>query len=427
VTRVAIVGGGWAGMAAASALAERGVRVSVFEAARTLGGRARRVALEGAELDNGQHVLVGAYRETLAAMRRVGADPGRLLARLPLALEFVDGFGMRAPRAPYPLNLVAALLGARGVPIAAAFSALRFLARLRLRGFRVVPDRTVARWLEEQGQGPPLREHLWEPLCVSALNTPAALASAQVFANVLRDALAGADGASDLLLPRADLSRIFPEPAADFVRAHGGDVLAGRAVRAIHGEPGRYRLDEHPEAFSHVIVACAPQHALALLPKWPGLERARAAIEGLDYQPIVTCYLQYPESVALSAPMIGFTGGIIQWVFDRGRLGGPAGLLAAVISASGPHLELDSPALAAAVEREIAAAWGRLPGPLWTRTITERRATFACVPALDRPPAATPVPGLLLAGDYIAGDYPGTLESAVRSGVAAARAVAPAR
>lgn len=423
--KVAVIGGGWAGLAAAAELAARGVAVTVLEAARTLGGRARRVALEGVELDNGQHVLIGAYRDTLAAMRRVGVDPALALERVPLALEFVDGFRMRAPRAPHPLDLVLALLRARGAPLGGALAAIAFLAKLRARRYRVVPDRAVARWLDDEGQRGPLRAHLWEPLCVSALNTPAALASAQVFASVLRDALAGARGASDLLLPRADLGRLFPEPAAALVRASGGEIRLARAVRAIHGEPGRFRLDDEANVYSHVVVACAPQHVAALLPKWSGLEGVRATLARFEYQPIVTCYLQYPESVALSAPMIGFTGGLIQWVFDRGRLGGPRGLLAAVISGSGPHADMDSRALVAAVEREIEAAWGRLPAPLWSRTIAERRATFACTPGLERPATTTPVRGLLLAGDYVASDYPGTLETAVRSGAAAARAVAP--
>lgn len=422
--RVAIVGGGWAGMAAAAELAGRGVRVAAFEAARTLGGRARRTTLEGIDLDNGQHILIGAYRETLAAMRRVGADPDRLLARQPFELRFADGFHLRAARAPWPVNLLAGLLGADGLPLAQASRALAFLSRLRARGFRVAPDRPVAQWLDEAGQTGPLRAHLWEPLCVSALNTPLARASAQVFANVLREALTGARDASDLLLPRADLSRLFPEPAAAYVRARGGQVFLGKAMRAIHGEPGRFRLDDHPDEFSHVVVACAPQHALALVPRWAGLERVRAAIEALDYQPIVTCYLQYPSSVALSAPMLGFTGRLVQWLFDRGKLGGPAGLLAAVISGSGPHAELESAALVTALEHELAASLGRLPAPLWSRTIAERRATFSCEPSLARPGSTTPVPGLLLAGDYIGNDYPGTLESAVRSGVAAARAIA---
>jgi hydroxysqualene dehydroxylase len=358
-------------------------------------------------------------------MRRVGVEPGRALVRLPLALEFADGFRMRAPRAPYPLNLLAALLGARGAGLGDALSALRFLARLRARRFRVAPDRPVAQWLDQEGQAGTLRAHLWEPLCVSALNTPAAIASAQVFANVLRDALAGARGASDLLLPRGDLSRLFPEPAADFVRARGGEVTLGKAVRAIHGEPGRFRLDDHPAEFTHVVVACAPQHAAALLPERSGLEALRAALARFEYQPIVTCYLQYPASVALSAPMLGFAGGLLQWVFDRGKLGGPPGLLAAVMSASGAHAELDSAALVAAVHGELAAARGRLPEPLWSRTIAERRATFSCASALARPRAETPVPGLLLAGDYVDADYPATLETAVKSGVAAARMIAP--
>lgn len=424
--RLAVVGGGWSGLAAAVEATLRGHAVTLLEMAPQWGGRARRVDVDGLALDNGQHILIGAYRDTLAAMRRVGADPERLLERRPLELAFADGFRLRAARAPWPLNLLAALLGAQGASLGGAARALAALVRLRASGFRILPDRSVAQWLDEERQSGALRTHLWEPLCVSALNTPTALASAQVFANVLRDALTGARDASDLLLPRCDLSRLFPEPAAEFVRARGGQVFAGKAVRAIHGAPGRYRIDDHPDEYSDVVLACAPQHALALVPRWAGLERVRATIERFDYQPIVTCYLQYPDDVALSAPMTGFAGGLLQWVFDRGRLGGPPGLLAAVMSGTGAHAELDSGALVSAVERELAAAWGRLPPPLWSRTIAERRATFSCAPSLARPASATPVPGLFLAGDYVGEGYPGTLESAVKSGVAAARAIAGA-
>jgi uncharacterized protein with NAD-binding domain and iron-sulfur cluster len=121
--------------------------------------------------------------------------------------------------------------------------------------------------------------------------------------------------------------------------------------------------------------------------------------------------------------MLGFTGGILQWVFDRARIGGPKGLLAAVISASGEHEELSKESLVSRIETELRAALGPLPSPLWSQIITEKRATFSCRPGVERPEGATALSGLLLAGDYIAGDYPATLEAAVRSGVAAARAI----
>ena len=107
--RVAVVGAGWAGLAAAATLAERGHPVTVFEASRSLGGRARRVTIDGVDLDNGQHILIGAYAEALRLMRLVGADPERLLVRLPLELRYASGFHLRAPPLPAPLHLLAGL------------------------------------------------------------------------------------------------------------------------------------------------------------------------------------------------------------------------------------------------------------------------------------------------------------------------------
>lgn len=419
MNRVAVVGAGWAGMAAAVDLAGRGIPVTVFEASRSLGGRARRVSVDGTDLDNGQHILIGAYRDTLALMRKVGVDPERALMRVPLELRYADGFHLRAPRLPAPLNLLVALLGANGVSLAQSFAAMRFMAALRAKRYRVAPDRSVAQLLDEHAQTGVLRSHLWEPLCVSALNTSVERASAQVFANALRDGLTGRRENSDLLLPRTDLGRLFPEPAAEYVKARGGAIELGTPVRRIERVSGGFRLNDAQE-FSGAVIACGPHQAGPLLVQLPELADALAAISAFAYEPIVTCYLQYPESVLLPATMLGFTGGILQWVFDRGRLGGPKGLLAAVISASGAHQELTKEELTARIGIELKAAFGELPSPRWSQVITEKRATFSCTPGLARPRAATAIPGLLLAGDYVASEYPGTLEAAVRSGIEAA-------
>lgn len=417
--RVAIIGGGWAGLAAGVELSERGIPVTLFEASRQLGGRARRVTLDGIELDNGQHILIGAYRSTLGLMRKVGADPNRLLLRMPLQLSYADGFSLRAPRLPYPLNLAAGLLRAKGLSFREACAAVNFMAALQLQHFRVEPDRPVSAWLAERGQEGRLRSHLWEPLCVSALNTPLGHASAQVFANVLRDALSGARDNSDLLVPRTDLGKLFPEPAAQYIGAHGGSIELGAAVRQVAKDAQGFRLDDRPGSFSAVIVATGPQHAAGLI----GSPEARALLESLTYEPITTCYLQYAETARMPSPMLGIADGLIQWMFDRGQLGGPRGLMAAVISASGPHSSLSNEALGARVHEDLARRFPAFGDPKWTRVISERRATFSCRPGIARPPVALPQAGLFLCGDYLEPAYPGTLESAVRSGVEAAALV----
>ncbi len=434
--RVAIIGGGYAGMSAAVELTDRGVPVTVFETSRVLGGRARAVAMQGITLDNGQHILIGAYRETLRLMGKVGADPAQLLLRLPLTMEYPGELRVAAPNLPAPLHLAWALLGAHGLSWRDKFAAIRFMQSLKAARFQLPHgsnDITVSALLDIHRQPPRLREYLWDALCVAALNTPAEMASARIFLNVLRDSLAADRQASDLLLPRVDLGALFPDPAARYVTAHGGRILHGLAISRLVQESDRWGLHEESSAhglfsnFSHVICAIAPYHLPTLLGGLPGMDGLQKMLAGFRYQPIVTCYLAYPAQVKLPEAMLGQANGIMQWLFDRkqitNQLGGPPGLLAAVISARGQHLALSHEELATRIHAEIAGIVPNLPKPLWSQVITEKRATYSCTPDLPRPATTTALPGLLLAGDYIAGDYPGTIEAAVRSGVAAAEQV----
>ena len=420
---VAVIGAGWAGLAAAVALTEAKRRVTVFEAARQPGGRARTVSLDGIELDNGQHLMIGAYRETLRLMRVVGADPQRLLERVPLAIDYPGKFRLRAPRLPAPLHVAAALLGARGLSLRERYAALRFVSAMRARSYRLEADLPLAELLARNGQSGALARYLWEPICISALNTPPASASAQVFLNVFRDALDGARSDSDFLIPRADLGKLFPEPATAFVRAAGGELRFATPVRALARARDGFVVNAGAERYSRVILAVSPHQLDALLEPFAELAPTRACVAALAYEPIYTCYLQYPAQVAMPQTMTGFDGGSLQWIFDRGRLNGPAGLLAAVISAGGPHQKLAQDALARALHEELAACLPGLPAPLWSRVIAEKRATYSCRPGLARPENRTALQGLYLAGDYTAGDYPATLEAAVRSGLRAAALV----
>ncbi len=419
--RVAVIGAGWAGLAAAVSLADRGAAVEVFEASRHLGGRARRVTVEGLELDNGQHILIGAYAETLRLVRTVGVDPVQAFLRLPLELRSTSGFRLRTARLPPPFHLLAGLLRAEGLRFGDRIATARLVAAHRRRGYRLARDETVRAWLDQHRQPEAVRAALWEPLCTAALNTPVARASAQVFLNVLRDTIEGARGASDLLLPRIDLTAMFPDPAARYIASRSGAVHLGAAIRRIEPDSQGFRLDGGAGRFSHAIVACAPQHASTLLATLPGLEPLATRLGRFEYEPIHTCYLQYPEGIGLPFPMVGFQGGHAQWVFDRGRLSGHRGLIACVLSGAGAHESLAQEELAAVLHAELAHALPGLPAPKWCRVIAEKRATFSCRVGLDRPPNATPIPNLLLAGDYTASDYPATLETAVRSGIAAAR------
>ncbi len=379
-------------MAAAVTLAERGVPVTVFESGPLPGGRARRVVSQGHELDNGQHIFVGAYTELFRLMQLVGVSSDALL-RLPLEIRYANGFSFRAG--------LAGLLLARGVPLGEKLGTLGFMAVLRRMNFRVEPDITVQQFLDQQGQHGRMRHHLWGPLCVSALNTPLDQASTNAFLAALRDTLAGGPGASDLVLPRKDLSRLFPEPAAQYLQAHGGELRCGSTVR---------NLDDLKE-YERVIVAVGPHQLRTLMPQAPEF----------SYQPIYTCYLQYGEKTRLPFPMLGLSDGLVQWVFDRGALLGEKGRLACVISAQGDHQQMTRDEVAQRCHGELLKEKLVLEEPSWTRVIAEKRATISCTPGLKRPDVKSD--GVILAGDYTDAEYPPTLEAAVRSGVRAAKLI----
>ncbi|MGV7206487.1 hydroxysqualene dehydroxylase HpnE [Oxalobacteraceae bacterium A2-2] len=443
---VAVIGAGWAGCAAAVELARAGHKVTLFEAGKVPGGRARRVATDRAVLDNGQHILLGAYAESLRLMRLAGVDTEQALLRLPLQMRYPrhsHGMDFIAPRRlPAPLHVLAALVRATGLLPEDKISLARLSVRARAMGWKLARDCSVSELLQRYGQTERLVELMWRPLCLAALNTPLERASAQVFLNVMRDSLGARREASDMLLPRTDLSALFPDAAAAYVQAHGGALRCGAKVNALSRLPeGWWQVAASGSAvggnwtayFDGIVIATGAAQAAALLHTIPDADvtAVGALLTAFQYEAITTCYLQYDKSERLALPFYALRDQPYnyewgQFVFDRGQLDpAQAGLMAVVISASGEASSQEHSLLAEAVAVQLAAAFQRpeLGRPQWFQVITEKRATFACTPGLARPGNHINLPNLVLAGDYTAGDYPATLEGAVRSGVSAAAAL----
>ncbi len=433
--RVAVVGGGWAGLAAAVDLAERGLRVEVFEAARELGGRARRVAFDDQTFDNGQHILIGAYTRTLALLRRVGLAEEALL-RTPLALEAPGRFRFEAAALPAPWHILIGVWRMQGLSGADKRALLGWMLRLRLTGYRVrgadaQGDLSVAQWTAALPDA--VRKQLLDPLCLSALNTAPEAASAQVFARVLRDSLGAGRLASDLVFAREDLGGLLPDLAAQWLRMHRCVLRLSHRVDGIARAGAGWSVDAHLPPFEAVVIATPPWIARKLLAPLvdDGLAPTLAQLDALAYEPITTVYLLPETPLRLARPMMALQcdparQAYGQFVFDRAQTGGPWGWLAVVISASQNVRDLTHDALAQACARQLGAQFGVAVVPARFHVITEKRATFRCTPGLERPDNALPIGGLALAGDYTAGPYPATLEQAVRSGATAADLIADA-
>jgi squalene-associated FAD-dependent desaturase len=434
VTTVAVVGAGWSGLACALELSRRGLRVALYDAAPQPGGRARGVAVRLGDrdfaLDNGQHLLIGAYRDTLRLMREAGVDCEAALLRLPFEMRYPDGFRLAAHRLPAPLHLAAGLIGASGLGWRARGHVLAFVAHWRARGW-TVPDDFAASALFDGAPAEAVRR-LWRPLCLAALNVEPAQASAQVLLNVLRDSLAGSAAAADLLLARRDLSQVFATPALATLARRGAQVLLRHPVDALARDGWSWRLasrgrDSHADA---VVLALPPARVAALLAStgMPALDADVVALRAIGSAPIATVYLRYEPSLRLPHPALALlddaaAGRHGQWVFDRGALDpAHAGVLSVVISNAEAALGGDARSLAAAVAAQLRADLD-LPEPMATAVLAEKRATIVPAPGLRRPPARLLAPSLYLAGDAAASAYPSTLEGSVRAGIAAAAAL----
>lgn len=451
--KIGIVGGGWAGLSAAVTAVRQGHQVRLFESAAVLGGRARSVhapALQ-ADIDNGQHILLGAYTATLELMRSLGLAPERQFIRLPLSVASADNtLEFCAPgRLPAPLHIMAGLMAAKGLSWSEKRAALRAMLHLRSHNWQTPRNATVQEWLALTLQPSRLQRLLWAPLCIATLNTPVEHACAQLFAHVLRDSLgASRRSFSDMLIPRTTLSELWPARVEELAQTGGLtdrpgaslDILRSTTVRWLRyananaakaaDNPPQLTLDDRPEIYDAIVLCGNTPSVARLLSTLPPINGGKEFLDDLlafKHAPIATLTLELEHTFKLPAPMLLLhedrqRGHYGQWLFQGQDAS--SRLLHVVVSDAGDLLQQERPI---AIKNMVEQLREQLAGPALPTIvrhslIAEKRATFLAVPGLKRPGHRTPWPGVWVAGDWTDTGYPGVLEGAVRSGRDAALA-----
>lgn len=427
---IAIIGGGWAGLAAAVSLC-RDHQVHLFESSPQLGGRARSIEWNDIQLDNGQHLAIGAYQQMLELLQTMQAEERFLFKRIPHEMLMMDvvsasvALKLSCPTFPAPFHL---LFGVLNIPQLSLLEKLQLLLRFnRLLNRKIKQDLSVSEWLDSARLPQAFSENLLKPICLAALTTHPHEASARAFQSVLQQTFNAPADHTDLLIPSRDLSQVFPEIAEKYIRQHNGKVYKRHRLKRLTSQQGELHslfINDKEYQFEHVILATPPRVTAALLSDMEETRDISEKINQLEYEPIATLYLQFAEPVRLGAPMIGLVNGIGEWVFERATSGQPD-ILAVVISATGEYLHMDKASLSQQILNELRQLDSALPELIDSKLIIDKAATIRCVPGVDnvRPEPQTPLSKLKLCGDYVyieekpAPGLPSTLEGALRSGV----------
>lgn len=447
-----IIGGGFAGLAAGVALAQAGRRVRLLEQKPQLGGRASSFLdpATGSVVDNGQHLFMGCYHQTIEFLETIGTLD-RVRFQSGLSVKFLDSDGslsaLECPRLPAPWHLLVGVLRSGSFKWSEKLEVLRIRTALSHGENSADGSRnlTVDEWLKGLGQSGTLRQNFWNLICIAAMNEDPRIASAALFERVLKLALFSSSRDSCLGIARVGLSDCYTSAAAEFITAHGGRVELGRNVTGLLVAGGvceGVTLAGGERVQAQTVLSAVPWNKFTSL--LPGdLLRSEpyfTKILSLRPAPIISINLWFDRPVT-DLEFVGLRGTTIQWLFNKSRILAEPGreapnsgvrvpesglsYISIVLSGAHEHIGRPKEELLAMAMRELQ---GLMPEAKQAKLVhslivKERFATFSpCVGVEDlRPPAATPVCGLYLAGDWTATGLPATIEGAVKSGYTAAR------
>jgi squalene-associated FAD-dependent desaturase len=436
--RVIIIGGGFSGLAAGVRLCEQGWRVSLLERRNHLGGRAYSFMdpKTGDIVDNGQHLFMGCYRQTIAFLKKIGCLD-RLKFQDRPRVDFLDRengiTSFKCPPLPPPLHAVAGLFRMKGISLGDKLRTIKVGRAIQKNGKSDSRPLTVSEWLSRLSQSERIKQRFWYPMAIATLNESPDTASARMMKVVLKEAFGGGGQSASIGIARVGLSQLYTEGASDFIRSRGGEVRTSAQVHRLVIENGAVAAvelagGERVEA-DYFISAVPPAALLQMLP-----EDLRAKefskLQSLGSSPIVSINLWFDRAV-IDHEFVGLIGTRSQWIFNKDLILSQAGRsnqIAVIISAARDFIDSTKEAL---VEMALSELNELIPASrhaclLHSRVVKEREATLAHTVESDslRPGPRTVVPNLILAGDWTATGLPATIESAVMSGNIAADLIA---
>lgn len=437
---VLIIGGGFAGLAAAVDLAEQGIQILLLERRNFLGGRAYSFPdkVTGDTIDNGQHLMMGCYHHTLSFLHKIGASHKIKFQPNPRVdfLSETEGHASFAcPALPAPLHLLAGLSRLKTIGWRDRIKALRVGLALRtMNGNRArLADITVREWLNELGQSEQMQSRFWDLMALAMLNESPERASADMFARVLDQAFMHAKQDSTMVISRVGLSDLYTQDAVQFIAARGGEVRMNAGVKTIDFAENRavgVTLTSGECLAAATIISAVPYFMLKDMLAPELLAAHFPAVAEFKSAPIVSINLWYDEPVT-ELEFVGLLDSPMEWVFNKNAIAGNTQNqrqhLALVIS--GAHQAAVQPKEdlieMATAEMKRFFPHARHQPPLHAYVIKEQHATISHTVGIarQRPAQKTPLANFFLAGDWTATDLPATIESAVWSGQECAKLV----
>jgi squalene-associated FAD-dependent desaturase len=428
--RIAVIGGGLAGLAAGCALADAGFRVTLFERRPYVGGRASSYEHPGTGevVDNCQHVLLGCCTNLIAFYQRLGVSDKIRWFNEMIFLE-PGGRASRfapTPFLPAPMHNVPAFLRARMLSAADKLA----IARAMFAMSRGLPDtnENFLSWLRRHGQTERAIERFWKTVLVSALNEDLDRMSMRYAAQVFRESFMNSGEAGRLGVPSIPLSDLYAS-AIEYIRARSGEVLLRQAVTAFKPTADGVCVCSSAggQAFDYAVLAAPFQTAASLLPTDASGGQLKEKLEHFEPSSITGIHLWFDREIT-TLPHAVLLDRTIQWMFQKSKFQhereGPGSYVELVVSASKTLVQKSREEILALATRELAEFFPIVKEAkvLKAAVIKEVYATYSVLPGLDpfRPPARTAWPRLFLAGDWTASGWPATMEGAVRSGYLAA-------